>query len=229
MAKAAPKQDAGDARLAIKAPKSYGAGVPGVVRALEHATTQMGVVRSALTLTAINQKDGFDCPGCAWPDPDHRHAAEFCGERRQGRCRGGDPAPGHRRVLRHPFGRRSGHPLRPLARPTGDASPSRWCCATAPRTTNRSAGTRRSSWSPANCGACRTPTRRSSTPRAGRPTRPPSRTSCSSVPSVTNNLPDCSNMCHESSGSALGQTLGIGKGTVTLEDIHDTDLVIIAG
>ena len=45
----------------------------------------------------------------------------------------------------------------------------------------------------------------------------------------TNNLPDCSNMCHESSGSALTETLGIGKGTVSIEDIHKADLLIVAG
>ena len=45
----------------------------------------------------------------------------------------------------------------------------------------------------------------------------------------TNNLPDCSNMCHESSGTALGQTIGIGKGSVTLEDIHEADLLVIVG
>ena len=45
----------------------------------------------------------------------------------------------------------------------------------------------------------------------------------------TNNLPDCSNMCHESSGSALTETIGIGKGTVSIEDVHDADLLIVAG
>ncbi len=45
----------------------------------------------------------------------------------------------------------------------------------------------------------------------------------------TNNLPDCSNMCHESSGSALSETIGIGKGSVSLEDIHRADLIIVAG
>ncbi len=45
----------------------------------------------------------------------------------------------------------------------------------------------------------------------------------------TNNLPDCSNMCHESSGSALTETIGIGKGTVSIDDIHDADLLIVAG
>src|SRR4030095_3916256 len=45
----------------------------------------------------------------------------------------------------------------------------------------------------------------------------------------TNNLPDCSNMCHESSGSGLSETIGIGKGTVSLEDIHHAELLIIIG
>src|SRR5207247_10387729 len=46
----------------------------------------------------------------------------------------------------------------------------------------------------------------------------------------TNNLPDCSNMCHESSGAALTETIGVGKGTVTLHDLaHEADLIVIAG
>ncbi|HEY0612285.1 MAG TPA: FdhF/YdeP family oxidoreductase, partial [Chitinophaga sp.] len=45
----------------------------------------------------------------------------------------------------------------------------------------------------------------------------------------TNNLPDCSNMCHESSGVALGESLGIGKGSVTLDDIHQAEVIIILG
>ena len=45
----------------------------------------------------------------------------------------------------------------------------------------------------------------------------------------TNNLPDCSNMCHESSGIALSETIGIGKGTVKLEDFDKADLIIVVG
>ena len=45
----------------------------------------------------------------------------------------------------------------------------------------------------------------------------------------TNNLPDCSNMCHESSGAALVEAIGIGKGSVTVEDVADADLIVIAG
>src|SRR5204862_6080611 len=45
----------------------------------------------------------------------------------------------------------------------------------------------------------------------------------------TNNLPDCSNMCHESSGVALGESLGIGKGSVKLEDLYQAEVIIILG
>ncbi len=45
----------------------------------------------------------------------------------------------------------------------------------------------------------------------------------------TNNLPDCSNMCHESSGSALTETIGIGKGSVSLADLHRADLIFVVG
>src|SRR5581483_9583737 len=45
----------------------------------------------------------------------------------------------------------------------------------------------------------------------------------------TNNLPDCSNMCHESSGVALTQAIGVGKGTVTLDDVHHASLIVVVG
>src|SRR3954462_8590393 len=45
----------------------------------------------------------------------------------------------------------------------------------------------------------------------------------------TNNLPDCSNMCHESSGSALTETLGVGKGSVSLEDLDQADVIVVVG
>ncbi|MFB6350812.1 MAG: FdhF/YdeP family oxidoreductase, partial [Bradymonadaceae bacterium] len=45
----------------------------------------------------------------------------------------------------------------------------------------------------------------------------------------TNNLPDCSNMCHESSGVGLGEVIGIGKGTVQLEDFYEADAIFVIG
>ena len=121
----------------------------------------------------------------------------------------------------------------PAVRSSGSASraasPSRWCCDPAPPTTSRSRGTTRSPRSPTTSTASTTPTRRRSTP--------PGKTSNEAAFAYqlfarslgTNNLPDCSNMCHESSGSALVDTIGIGKGSVSLEDIHQAKLLLVVG
>ena len=78
MAKHAPRKDAGESDLEVGDRKTHAAGVPGVYHALKMSKQQMGVRRTALTLARLNQKKGFDCPGCAWPDPDHRSPFEFC-------------------------------------------------------------------------------------------------------------------------------------------------------
>ncbi len=54
-------------------------GLPAVVSALKHSWSEMGAARTLKTLARINQKGGFDCPGCAWPEPDgERTHFEFC-------------------------------------------------------------------------------------------------------------------------------------------------------
>src|SRR3954451_3597246 len=58
--------------------KTTAAGVPAVVRTLRHTLTEMGLVRTVRTLRRMNHIDGFDCPSCAWPDPERRKAAGFC-------------------------------------------------------------------------------------------------------------------------------------------------------
>src|ERR1051325_6882582 len=78
MSSKAPIQDPGDDKLEVKRPKKEAAGVPAVAVALRDSLAQMGVGRTARTLLKVNQKDGFDCPGCAWPEGDKRHIAEFC-------------------------------------------------------------------------------------------------------------------------------------------------------
>src|SRR5450432_3356659 len=55
------------------------AGLYSIYETVKRGSAQMGVKRSFRTLLTVNQKDGFDCPSCAWPDPDgERKAAEFC-------------------------------------------------------------------------------------------------------------------------------------------------------
>lgn len=71
--------DAGeDDNLDVTEPKRSAAGVPAVIGALRHSLREMAPLRTARTLAMVNQDRGFDCMGCAWPDPAKRHHAEFC-------------------------------------------------------------------------------------------------------------------------------------------------------
>ena len=56
--------------LKTKEPESFAAGLPGIASTLKHSLKEMGVLRSTNSLLKMNQKKGFDCPSCAWPDPD---------------------------------------------------------------------------------------------------------------------------------------------------------------
>lgn len=69
-----PVQDAPQ----VSEPQHSAVGLPAIAHALRISQQQMGVRRTALTLLRVNQRDGFDCPGCAWPEPDKPHTAEFC-------------------------------------------------------------------------------------------------------------------------------------------------------
>jgi anaerobic selenocysteine-containing dehydrogenase len=64
--------------LSVTPPKTSAAGVPAVVHAMQYSLLETSLVRTALTLLNINQVKGFDCPGCAWPEPRHRHLNEYC-------------------------------------------------------------------------------------------------------------------------------------------------------
>lgn len=64
--------------LHLKKPKTKAAGIPAVLSSAKHGISKMGVAKTIKNLTMVNQKEGFDCPGCAWPDPEHRTTFEFC-------------------------------------------------------------------------------------------------------------------------------------------------------
>jgi formate dehydrogenase major subunit len=75
----APVADINEDDLEVHKPKTEAAGVKAVMVALERAVAQAGVTRTAQSLLRLNQRGGFDCPGCAWPESDKkRKAAEFC-------------------------------------------------------------------------------------------------------------------------------------------------------
>ncbi len=80
MVRSAPDHDIDERDVEVGHPKQAAAGTKAVAVTMKRAVEQMGVRRTAQTLLKLNQTDGFDCQGCAWPDPEagHRHTAEFC-------------------------------------------------------------------------------------------------------------------------------------------------------
>ncbi|WP_106814727.1 FdhF/YdeP family oxidoreductase [Microbacterium timonense] len=228
MATKPPKVDIDETRVHVTRPKKVAVGVPAVLHALEMANEQMGVTRSVQTLLRVNQKDGFDCPGCAWPEEDKRHIAEF--------CENGAKAVAEEATLRRIgpefFAAHSVDELR--------AHDDWWLGQqgrlTHPMVLDEGATHYRPiSWDDA-LALVADELRALDDPdeavfyTSGRTSNEAAFLYQLLVRGLgTNNLPDCSNMCHESSGSALTETIGIGKGTVSIEDIHEADLLIVAG
>ncbi|MEU8823884.1 FdhF/YdeP family oxidoreductase [Streptomyces sp. NPDC048636] len=219
-----PVQDAPE----VTPPKHSAVGLPAVGHSLRIAHQQMGVRRAALTLLRVNQKDGFDCPGCAWPEPEKRHTVEF--------CENGAKAVAEEATLRrvtpeffaaHPvadLATRSGYWLgqqgrltHPMYLPEGGTSyePVSW---------DRAFGIIAE-----ELGALSSPDEAVFYTSGRTSNEAAFLYQLFAREFGTNNLPDCSNMCHESSGSALTETLGVGKGSVLLEDLHTADLIIVAG
>jgi anaerobic selenocysteine-containing dehydrogenase len=75
-----PRTDVDPRSIEQKQPRRTAVGLPAIGVAVQRSVEQMGVTRTVRTLGRLNQADGFDCPGCAWPDPDPdaRSVAEFC-------------------------------------------------------------------------------------------------------------------------------------------------------
>ncbi|MEU3819917.1 FdhF/YdeP family oxidoreductase [Streptomyces sp. NPDC030392] len=204
------------------------AGLPGVVHGLRASHAQMGVARTARTLLKVNQKDGFDCPGCAWPEGDKRHLAEFC----ENGAKAVAEEATLRRVTPEFF---AAHPLSDLAGRSG------YWLGQQGRITHPvylpEGGDRYEpiTWDRAFAIIAEELTALGSPDEALFYTSGRTSNEAAFLLQLfareygTNNLPDCSNMCHESSGSALTETLGVGKGSVSLDDLHQADLIIVAG
>ncbi|MWA01852.1 FdhF/YdeP family oxidoreductase [Actinomadura sp. LD22] len=228
MTRQAPADDFDDTGMRVSEPKTWAAGVPGVTAALRQSYDQMGVRRTALTLLRVNQKRGFDCPGCAWPEGDHRHVAEFC---ENGAKAVAEEATA-RRVTREFF---AAHTVGELAE-RSDHWLGQQGRLTEPMIKRAgSAHYEPVSWDEAFGLLASELTALDSPDEAVFYTS--GRTSNEAAFAYqlfarafgTNNLPDCSNMCHESSGSALGETIGIGKGSVLLDDLYKADLIFVVG
>ncbi|MFE3617957.1 molybdopterin-dependent oxidoreductase, partial [Streptomyces anulatus] len=214
--------------LSVTPPKTWAVGVPAVAHALEYSLSQNSPVRTALTLLNINQTKGFDCPGCAWPEPKHRVMNEYC---ENGAKHINDEAT-TRRVTRQFFAE---HPVTEL-----DTMSDYWLNQQGRLTepmVKRPGATHYEpiAWGDAFDLMARE-LRGLATPdealfyTSGRLNNEAAfLLQLFARAYGTNNLPDCSNLCHESSGSALTQTIGVGKGTVSLDDIYEADLIFVVG
>jgi molybdopterin-dependent oxidoreductase alpha subunit len=205
------------------------AGVKAVMVSLHRGLEQMGPVRTAATLTRLNQRHGFDCPGCAWPE-EHggRKVAEFC----ENGAKAVAEEATKRRVTPEFFARHSisdladrpeywlsqqGRITQPMALAPGDTHyrPVEWDDA------YRLIAEHLNGLDSPDEACFYT---------SGRTSNEAAFLYQLLVRSFgTNNLPDCSNMCHESSGTALSESIGIGKGSVTVDDVAHADCILIAG
>ncbi|XOV93553.1 MAG: FdhF/YdeP family oxidoreductase [Bacteroidota bacterium] len=215
--------------LRLKSPADYAAGVPGVLAALEHTKKELGLYKGLKKLSKMNQKEGFDCPGCAWPDPEDRSKlGEYCEngakalaeEATESRVdevffkkydvevlsRWSDFEIGKAGRITHPF----------ILEPNSNHyKPLGWQEAF-----NRIASQLHQLSSPDEAVFY----------TSGRSSNEAAFLYGLFVRAFgTNNMPDCSNMCHESSGVALTETVGIGKGSVTLEDFPEAEVIMIIG
>ncbi len=216
--------------LEVHDPKTAAAGVTGVRVALQRSLEHMGVRRTAKTLLKLNQADGFDCMSCAWPDPDpeNRHAAEFC---ENGAKAVAEEATRTRATpeffARHSIDELDGHDEYWLGQQGRITHPM----------VKRPGGTHYEpiSWDDALALVAEEINALDSPDEAIFYTS--GRASNESAFSYqlfaralgTNNMPDCSNMCHESTSIALQESIGIGKASVTMNDVYQADLILIAG
>ena len=224
----ASRADDEDRGLTVVPPHDHAAGIEAVAVAMRHAHQEMGARRALETLVRVNQPHGFDCPGCAWPDPGETARAEFCENgakavAEEATRKRVDPAFFARHSVAelagwsdHQLGRagRLTHPM-VLREGASHYEPIGWEEAFA--------------LIAAELNGLASPDE-ALFYTSGRTSNEAAFVYQAFVRAFgTNNLPDCSNMCHESSGVALTETIGVGKGSVTLEDVEQADLLIVVG
>ena len=213
----------------LSPPKQVAAGIPAVISTMSHGFSRMGAVKSLSNLSKVNRFNGFDCPGCAWPDPDdHRTSFEFCEN-------------GAKAVADEGTRKRAGPEFW-----------SRWTVSQLSRKSDRwlnsqgrlthpmvlrpdSDNYEEIAWEAAFDIIAEELASLDNPDQAIFYTSGRTSNEAAFLWQLlarrlgTNNLPDCSNMCHESSSVALGDSIGIGKGTVTLNDFTKADLILVVG
>lgn len=221
-------EEANEKDIEVEGPEGWAAGVPAVYYSMRPAIEHMGVNRARKTLLGMNQEDGFDCMSCAWPDPAHRKAFEFCEN-------GAKAVTWEATPVTVASGFWAEHPVSELR------GRSEYWLGMQGRLTEpvyKAAGEdhyRPVSWEEA-FGVLAEKLKGLDSPdeaafyTSGRASNEAAFLYQLFVRAYgTNNLPDCSNMCHESTGWGMGQTLGVGKATVSYEDFAKADLIILMG
>jgi molybdopterin-dependent oxidoreductase alpha subunit len=205
------------------------AGIPAIWNTMLYGIGDMGPVRSSEAFLKINQVTGFDCQSCAWPSPDKkRKVFEFC----ENGAKAVSDESTKKRVGPEFFAQ---HSIADLA-----AQSDYWLNQqgrlTSPMVRHANATNYQPiTWPDAfamiaeELNGLDSPDQASFYTSGKTTNEPAFLLQLFARQFGTNNLPDCSNMCHESSGVAMVETLGVGKGTATLEDMENTDLIFVFG
>ncbi|MGC1781987.1 MAG: FdhF/YdeP family oxidoreductase [Acidobacteriaceae bacterium] len=216
-------------KLRIGHASEEAAGIPAIWNTMLYGIGEMGPVRSSEAFLKINHVTGFDCQSCAWPSPDKkRKIFEFC---ENGAKALSDESTG-KRITAEFFARYS---IEELAAQS-DYWLNRQGRLTSPMVRHANATHYQPiSWAETFAMLANELNSLDSPDQAcfytsGKTTNEPAFLLQLFARQLgTNNLPDCSNMCHESSGVALTEALGVGKGTATLEDMESSELIFIFG
>ena len=210
-------------------PKQVAAGIPGVAKSFAIGLSEAGLSRTLRTMRTVNRFDGYDCPGCAWPDPDdHRSGFEFC----ENGAKAFATEATKKRLTPEILSSKSVQSWSKMS----DMELDKLGRLTEPMVLRENSNHyERISWTDAfgmiseAVGALEDPNQ-AVLYTSGRASNEAAFLWGTLARQIgTNNLPDCSNMCHESSGVALTQSIGIGKGTVKLDCFEHADLVLIIG
>lgn len=215
--------------LKLGEPAHVAAGLKAVLASASFAFSYDGPVRGTHALLKLNQKDGFDCSSCAWPDPDdHRSIAEFCENGAKATT-----SDAQRDLVGPEFFAK--HSLIDLSR-MRDRDLNNAGRITHPMVL-RPGATHYTpiEWTDAfqlvadELNALASPDEAIFYTSGKVPNEPAYLYQLFIRQFGTNNMPDCSNMCHESSGAALTNTTGLGKGSVTLNDFYEAEVIVIIG
>jgi len=216
--------------LKVTEPKDWAAGIPAVYEALKDIFEEAGAIRGLKASLKMNQKDGFDCSSCAWPDPDDDRSpiAEYCENGAKALAEEATT----KKLTPEFFAQNS---VADLAKLNDYQIGKKGRIAQPGYLPEGATHYQPISWEDAFQKIAAKLNSLASPDEAAFYTSGRTSNEASFVYQLfvrefgTNNMPDCSNMCHESSGTALSEVIGIGKGTVTLNDFYDTDVIIIMG